>query len=46
MQSLKILKKLRNNNGVFVAAGGSHYAEQAWIRDNIYEAIGLEHIDI
>lgn len=46
IKSISILKSLRNKKGVFVAAGGSHYAKQAWIRDNIYEAMGLEVVDI
>ena len=47
MKSLHILKSLRTKNGLFSAAACSDTGyNRAWIRDNIYEAIGLEHIDV
>ncbi len=42
--SYQILKNLRLKNGLFIAAPSSIY-NKAWIRDNIYAAIGLEVID-
>lgn len=43
--SITILKNMQHENGLFVAGGNpekTHYAKQAWIRDNIYTAIGIE----
>src|SRR3989344_1660976 len=47
-KSKQILRKLRAPSGLFVAGGNpekTHYAHQAWIRDSIYQAIGLEQFD-
>ncbi|MBR9676992.1 glycoside hydrolase family 15 [Candidatus Woesearchaeota archaeon] len=46
-KSQKILKQLQHDNGLFVASGNAkktHYGRQAWIRDTIYEAKGLEKV--
>ncbi|MBU0536760.1 MAG: glycoside hydrolase family 15 [Nanoarchaeota archaeon] len=47
MKSLQILESLRHPNGLFSAANKtvSTGYNRAWIRDNIYEAMGLEAID-
>ncbi len=45
--SLKILKQLQHPNGLFSAAAAfSTGYNRAWIRDNIYTAIGLEKYDL
>ncbi|MBW2972289.1 glycoside hydrolase family 15 [Candidatus Woesearchaeota archaeon] len=43
-KSLTILKELQHPKGLFVAAldRRTHYSRQAWIRDNIYAALGFE----
>jgi GH15 family glucan-1,4-alpha-glucosidase len=43
-KSIQMLEHLRHPNGLFVAApsGGTGYGKAAWIRDNVYEAMGLE----
>lgn len=43
-KSLQILRKLQHEKGLFVAAldERTHYSKQAWVRDNIYVALGLE----
>jgi GH15 family glucan-1,4-alpha-glucosidase len=45
--SISKLKKLQHPSGLFIAAPaeGTGYGKAAWIRDNIYEALGLEHVD-
>lgn len=46
-KSIHILKGLRYANGLFAAASkdvDTGY-NKSWIRDNIYEAIGMEHVD-
>jgi len=47
MKSFQILNSLRHPNGLFSAAnnGASTGYDKAWIRDNIYEALGLEAVD-
>ncbi|MBD3313168.1 glycoside hydrolase family 15 [Candidatus Woesearchaeota archaeon] len=47
MKSLQILESLRHPNGLFSASSQtvSTGYDKAWIRDNIYEAIGLEAVD-
>ncbi len=42
--SIDILKQLQHPKGLFVAAldKRTHYSRQAWIRDNIYCALGFE----
>lgn len=47
-KSLKILKSLQNKNGLFSASAMqvSTGYNRAWIRDNVYAAIGLENYDI
>ncbi|MEM4260256.1 MAG: glycoside hydrolase family 15 protein [Candidatus Woesearchaeota archaeon] len=39
------LKKMQHKTGLFIAAptNNTGYGKAAWIRDNIYEALGLEH---
>ena len=39
----RILKSLRSKNGLFIAAHSDSY-RWAWIRDNIWEAMGLEAV--
>jgi len=43
-RSIQILKELQHPKGLFVAAldKRTHYSRQAWIRDNIYAALGFE----
>ena len=43
-ESIRILEHLRHPSGLFVAApaGDTGYGKAAWIRDNVYEAMGLE----
>ena len=43
--SYEILKNLRLKNGLFIAAPSSIY-NKAWLRDNIYSAIGLEIVNV
>ncbi len=45
-KSIQILEQLRHPNGLFVAApaGSTGYGKAAWIRDNVYEAMGLEAV--
>ena len=46
-KSIKILKGMRHPNGLFSASAlkvKTGY-DRAWIRDNVYEAIGLEAVD-
>jgi phosphorylase kinase alpha/beta subunit len=47
-QSFKILNELRHSTGLFSASNKavSTGYDKAWLRDNIYEALGLEAIDI
>ncbi|RJQ16897.1 glycoside hydrolase family 15 [Candidatus Woesearchaeota archaeon] len=42
--SVEILKKLQHKSGLFIAAPATEtgYGRAAWIRDNVYEALGLE----
>ncbi|MFH1682366.1 MAG: glycoside hydrolase family 15 protein [Candidatus Woesearchaeota archaeon] len=41
-KSLKILKRLQSKNGLFSASALDTSYNKAWIRDNIYCALGLE----
>ncbi len=45
-KSIKILKQLQTPKGLFVAAADptTHYSKQAWLRDNVYVALGLEAV--
>ncbi len=47
-KSISILKGLQHPNGLFSAASKevSTGYDKAWIRDNVYEAIGMEHVDM
>jgi GH15 family glucan-1,4-alpha-glucosidase len=47
MKSIQILESLRHPNGLFSASKVSVSTgyDKAWIRDNIYEAMGLEAVD-
>ena len=47
-QSFRILNALRHNTGLFSASSKtvSTGYDKAWLRDNIYEALGLEAFDI
>ncbi len=47
MKSFQVLNNLRHPNGLFSAASRtvSTGYDRSWIRDNIYEAMGLETID-
>ncbi len=44
MKSVQILKNLQNSKGLFLASSQNVTTgyDRAWIRDNIYEALGLE----
>jgi phosphorylase kinase alpha/beta subunit len=46
-KSVKILQSMRHTNGLFSASNikVSTGYDKAWIRDNVYEAIGLEAVD-
>jgi len=46
-RSMQILRKLRHATGLFSASKkeGSTGYDKAWIRDNVYAAIGLEMVD-
>ncbi len=48
-KSIELLQNMRHESGLFVAGGNpdaTHYARQAWIRDNIYTAIGIESVSL
>lgn len=46
-KSIELLEGLRHENGLFSASSSVKTGYKlAWIRDNIYEAIGLEALDI
>ena len=46
-KSIELLESLRHENGLFSASNSNKTGYKlAWIRDNIYEAIGLESVDI
>ena len=46
MESVKILKDLQTEKGLFLAAPAATTGyDKSWIRDNIYEALGLEAVD-
>ncbi|MBW2991771.1 glycoside hydrolase family 15 protein [Candidatus Woesearchaeota archaeon] len=48
VKSVNILKSMRHPNGLFSASNlkVSTGYDRAWIRDNVYEAIGLEAVDV
>ena len=46
-RSISMIRKLQTPSGLFVAASDptTHYSRQAWLRDNVYVALGFEAVD-